>query len=62
MEKNFAKRVEFIKYNSIANGVEFHFANRGGNANHIQTFKKTGAFISGVCFTVMINVYIFKEN
>ena len=40
MENNFAKRVEIQQY--FANGVEFHLANKDGNA-----------FMSGVCFTVM---------
>ena len=57
---NFTNGKEFCKKGWIyqiqqyfANGVEFYFANRGGNANHIQTFQKTGVFISGVCFTAM---------
>ena len=47
IDSNFTNGKEFCKKGWIyqiqqyfANGVEFHFANRGGNANHIQTFQK----------------------
>jgi len=54
MEKNFAKRVEFIKYNSISQMVSNFISQIEAEMQTIsRPSKKTGVFMSGVCFTVM---------